>query len=273
MATDEDRPTWHCAGIAPGLDGTRRGIVLADLTWLEAERILTPDTVVVIPLGAGAKEHGPHLRLDNDLRLAERLADRVLAAAYVVVAPSLPYHFYPAFVDYPGSTTLRFGTARDLVVDVCRSLAHHGPRRFYVLNTGLSTMRPLVEAATVLAAEDGIALRFTDLSVALAPFERSLLQQTAGSHADEAETSMMLALSPQRVDMTKAVRDIHEKKPPKFTRDQTAPGLYSASGVYGDATLATREKGDALVDGLLQAILQDLKALETTRLPLLVVTE
>ena len=48
-----------------------RGVVLADLTWNEAEKVLAPDAVVVIPLGAQAKEHGPHLRLDNDFQLAE----------------------------------------------------------------------------------------------------------------------------------------------------------------------------------------------------------
>jgi len=53
------------------------GVVLADLTWLEAEAVLKPDSVVVIPLGAAAKEHGPHLRLDNDWRMAQYLAERV----------------------------------------------------------------------------------------------------------------------------------------------------------------------------------------------------
>ena len=55
-----------------------RGVVLADLTWPQAEAILTVDAVVVTPLGAAAKEHGPHLRLDNDLRLAQYLAARVV---------------------------------------------------------------------------------------------------------------------------------------------------------------------------------------------------
>jgi creatinine amidohydrolase len=39
------------------------GVLLEDLTWVEAEKILTPETVVVIPLGAASKEHGPHLKL------------------------------------------------------------------------------------------------------------------------------------------------------------------------------------------------------------------
>lgn len=241
-----------------------RGTRLADLTWLEAERALGADAIVVLPLGAGAKEHGPHLRLDNDLRMAEALAARVLEAADVVVAPALAYHHYPAFVEYPGSTTLRAETARDLVVDVVRSLAHHGPRRFYVLNTGISTLRPLAAARDALASE-GIVLRFTDLSRALAAVEREVCAQTAGTHADEAETSMMLVLAPERVDMTKAVRDVHEKRGPLLTRDPAATtGLYSPSGVYGDATLATRAKGERLVAALLAAIVEDLAELRSS---------
>lgn len=75
-----------------------RGIVLGDLTWQQAERLLTPDAVIVIPLGAEAKEHGPHLRLDNDARLAAYYRDRVLASSNVIIAPTVNYHFYPALV-------------------------------------------------------------------------------------------------------------------------------------------------------------------------------
>ena len=116
----------------------RKGILLENLTWVEAEKVLTRDTVVVIPIGAASKEHGPHLKLKNDWILAEYLKNRVLKASDVVIAPTVPYHFYPAFVEYPGSTTLRLETARDLMIDICRSLAHYGPRRFYALNTGVS---------------------------------------------------------------------------------------------------------------------------------------
>ena len=83
-----------------------RGVLLWDLTWVEAEAVLTPDAVVVLPLGAASKEHGPHLLLKNDWLLAEYYKERVLAAADVVIAPTLGYHHYPAFVEYPGSTSL-----------------------------------------------------------------------------------------------------------------------------------------------------------------------
>ena len=101
----------------------------------------------MIPLGAESKEHGPHLKLKNDLVLAAYLTRRVREKADVVVAPTVNYSYYPAFAEYPGSTSLRLETARDVIVDVCRSLSRFGPRRFYVLNTGVSTVRALEPAA------------------------------------------------------------------------------------------------------------------------------
>jgi creatinine amidohydrolase len=122
--------------------------LLEDMTWPEAERVLTRDAIVVVPIGAAAKEHGPHLRLANDWILADALRRRLAARADVVVAPILGASFYPAFVEYPGSISLRLETARDVIVDVVRSLARYGPRRFYALNTGISTLRALRPTAS-----------------------------------------------------------------------------------------------------------------------------
>ncbi len=242
-----------------------RGMRLEDLTWLEAEKLLTPETVIVIPIGAAAKEHGPHLKLKNDLLLAEYFTQRVLEQADVVVAPTIAYHFYPAFVEYPGSTTLRLETARDLVVDIVRSLARHGPKRFYALNTGISTNRALAPAAEVLA-RDGIVLRYTDLA-ALAPIEKELCSQERGSHADEVETSMMLWIAPETVEMAKAVKDSDEKGQGGLTRDPAGVGTYSPTGIWGDPTLATREKGEKLCAGLVRIVLADIEALRAVSLP------
>src|SRR5438067_8180535 len=90
---------------------------LANMTWLDARSALTSDAVVVIPLGAEAKEHGPHLPLDTDFVQANAFTDRLVdAGENVVVAPALNYGFYPAFTEYPGSTNLTENTARDVVV-------------------------------------------------------------------------------------------------------------------------------------------------------------
>jgi creatinine amidohydrolase len=244
---------------------SRAGVRLEDLTWKEAENVLTADAVVVIPIGAQAKEHGPHLKLRNDWTMAEYLARRVVERSKVVVAPTVNYHFYPAFVEYPGSTTLRLETARDLVVDICRSLARYGPRRFYALNTGVSTVRALTPAAEVLASE-GIVLRFTNILTITEDVEKRVRQEAGGTHADEIETSMMLYIDPQSVDMSKAVKDYHPGTSP-LTRDPTGKGLYSASGVFGDATLATREKGRQVVEALVERVLNEIEDLRHARLP------
>lgn len=247
-----------------------RGVLLEKLTWIEAEKILTPESVVAIALGAAAKEHGPHLRLENDFLIAEYLKNRVLQAADVIMAPTINYHFYPSFVEYPGSTTLRADTARDLVIDVVSSLASFGPRRFYVINTGVSTVRALTPAAERLA-RDGILLRFTDLPLSLAEVEKAVAEQPGGTHADEIETSMMLHIAPETVDMRKAARDYHPRAGEggltRKLRPAGEPGVYSPTGIYGDATLATREKGVLVVETLVTGILRDIEALRAARLP------
>lgn len=234
----------------------QRGVLLEDLTWKEAETVLTPAAVVVIPIGAQAKEHGPHLKLNNDFTIAEYLKRRVLEKADVVVAPTVNYHYYPAFVDYPGSTTLRLETARDLMVDICRSLARFGPRRFYALNTGVSTVRALAPAAEILAA-DGILLRFTNVTTIVEDVEEKVQQQEGGTHADELETSMMLYIDPKSVDMKKAVKDYHPGVSP-LSRVPDPKRTYSASGVFGDATLATREKGRVIVEAMVERLAQEI---------------
>jgi len=244
-----------------------RGTELADLSWQEAEAVLTPDAIVVIALGAAAKEHGPHLRLDNDFRMAEYLKRRVLDAADVVVAPTVPYHFYPAFLEYPGSTHLRFETARDVVVDIVTSLAAYGPRRFYVLNTGVSTLRPLAAAAEALASR-GILLRYTNILEVAGEAEDGVREQERGTHADEIETSMMLYIAPDRVDMTRARKDASPRTGEGgLTRVRGRPGIYSATGIWGDATLATAAKGRVVVEATVAGILADLDALRRAPAP------
>ena len=225
--------------------------------------MLTSDTVAVIPLGAATKEHGPHLPLNTDWLQVEHLKRRVMAAADVVVLPTIAYSHYPAFADYPGSVSLDAATARDTVLGIARSLVRHGVRRIYVINYGISTNGPLRAAAQTLA-EEGVLLRFTDLTQA-GPVKAALQrQQGEGTHADLIETSVMLHVAPEVVDMARAVRDQHpDCGPGGLSRDPLGSGLYSPSGIWGDPTGATAELGAQLVDELLQAILHDIAALRS----------
>src|SRR5262245_41991288 len=85
------------AAIAAQQTAKPAGGVLAEMTWQEAEPLLTDSAVLVIPLGAGSVEFGPHMKLNAGERMARYLASRVQAATPVVIAPPLTYHYFPAY--------------------------------------------------------------------------------------------------------------------------------------------------------------------------------
>lgn len=253
------------AALAAPQTATPRGVALADLAWPDAEPWLTASMVVVIPLGAGALEQGMHMKLNSDERLARHLAARVQAASAVVVAPPLTYHAYPSYAEYPGSTSLGDAVARDITVDAVRSLARFGPRRFYVLNTSAATIGALQSAAKTLA-DAGILLGYTDPDFWTK--KTGILKQTniLVAHADEAATSMMLFVDPAAVDMTRAMREYPAGRG-VLTRQEGGRGVVSKSGSLGDPTLATAQKGKALVDALVAGMLEDIENVRTAPLP------
>ncbi len=244
------------------------GRYLEQLTWAEAEPALREYPVAVLPVGARTKEHGLHLQLNNDWLLAEYLARRVAERSRVLVLPTLQYGYYPAFLEYPGSVSLSLETMRDTVVEICRSHARHGARRFYALNTGISTLRALEPAAEQLA-RDHVALAWMDIERAAAGVVEQLVTQAAGTHADEIETSMMLYIAPDTVRMGRAEPDVHPAKAPgPLTRlPNPARGIYSPTGAFGDPTLATRQKGERIVEAMVDHIVDVLATFQAAPIP------
>ncbi|MDA1075224.1 MAG: creatininase family protein [Proteobacteria bacterium] len=225
---------------------------IQDLTREDLTALINPQTIAVIPLGAAAKEHGAHLPLANDFNLAVALS-KLLSDPDVLLLPPVNYFHYPAFSSYPGSVSLRVETSVDLITDITRCVSSWGIRYVYVLNTGLSTMRVL-EAAQNALRRDQIHFAYTDITTVGLPVEADLQQQTAGSHADELETSMMLWLRPDTVRSERFVNDV-----------TSAPfGLQTRpSGVYGQPGLASAEKGRAITRQWLVNIQLDLDRLRS----------
>ena len=239
-----------------------RGVYLETLTWTEAEPLLRADPLIVIPIGAAAKEHGPHLPLGTDHIMADYLARRLAEQVAVVVMPTVVYGYFPHFSPFPGSTHLEASTFQAMMTELILSIHRHGPRRFLCLNTGVSTYPVLEIVARDLDRVHRLLVGVTRIGDLGAQRTTGLLSQPRGSHADEYETSLLLAIAPAVVRTGKLAREIPERAdsrgvfvPPMYHREP-GPG-YSATGVYGDATLATREKGEriaaALVDDLVIA--------------------
>jgi creatinine amidohydrolase len=248
-----------------------KAIYLANLKWMDAEKMLTPDAIVVIPMGAESKAHGPHLPLNTDFVQTEYLKKRIAERFNVVIAPTVNYGFYPPFIEFPGSTTVGLSDAKGMIEDICRSLARFGVRRFYVINQGLSTNAALDPAVADLNA-DGILLRYTDLTKA-SKLGKDLIKQKKGSHADEVETSIMLHIAPELVDMKKADKDYGQQKGNGIwpTRNVAPKNplytIYNPSGTYGDATLATKEKGKIFIEDVLSVISKDIEELRSAEIP------
>jgi len=236
-------------------------VELENLTWVEAEKALESYDVVLIALGARTKEHGPHLLLKNDYVLAEELKNRVIDQVSVAVLPTLQYGYYPSFLEYPGSVSLQSETMRNMVIDICLSIHGYGVDKFYVLNTGVSTIPPLEQARQELKAK-GIEMRYLNILEVDRNLPPGLLQQEGGTHADEGETSMMLYLAPETVKMSDAVKDFDSRPDRKgLTRDPRGSGHYSPTGIWGDPTLATREKGKIIVETTVKEIVSQIDAL------------
>lgn len=252
-------------------DRSRAGRRLADLTWMEAADLLGDDLPVLLPVGAAAKAHGPHLPLGTDRLIVEAVAERLLAELPLLLAPTLGFGFYPAFVDYPGSQHVEAATFEAVVVDLVEGYLRHGAERVVILNNGVSTEPPLRLAAHRILQRHGIRIAIADLPRLGAACD-GLWAAPLGGHADERETSLLLAIVPGLVRLDRLgetvqpetevdVRPAHLRRPLRLTPEERPGGSLNRSGATGDATAATAEKGEKLLAAMVAEIVGDLRLL------------
>lgn len=245
----------------PVMAKTMNNKLIENMTWDQVAELQKSNQVIIIPLGAAAKEHGLHLPLNNDFIMANYLRDRVLSRLdYALALPTVNYSYYPGFLEYPGSTSIDSDVAQQFIVDICRSLARQGFKKFYVLNTGFSTNKPLAAAQKELASEKISMAYLVPQDFFDSSLVNNLTQQKIGGHADEVETSMMLYMAPNIVQMGKAVKDEVPGTSGPLTRNPNNTGRYSPTGALGDPTLATREKGKVITEAYVDFILKQINA-------------
>jgi creatinine amidohydrolase len=238
------------------------------LTWPEVNDAVEDEKLVLIPVGS-TEDHGPHLPLDVDQVLPTTICERVAAdRSDTLLFPTVSQGYLPHHMDYPGGITIDWETFVKRLVDIGVSLAHHGFQRLLFVN-GHGSNHHLVEQASRL-----VNIQYPDTHAAmLSWWEIDALREIAvevldgdarsSGHAAELETSMYLHISPDDVDMAAAPRDVSYPETPIFyTTDlvgREAPGAsthatmmewwstISETGVKGDASIATAEKGEALL--------------------------
>jgi creatinine amidohydrolase len=232
------------------------GAFLGNLSWPQAEEWFERSPVVVLPFGAGAKEHGPHLPMNADAVVMEYLCQVAVDSLPVLVAPPILHGWFPAFRDFPGTEVADVEAFQGYVMEVALSLVRQGAKRLVFLNTGIhrATGLPLGTVAREIRVQTGtptLLLSWDDLET---PEVDALQEQESGGHADELETSIHLVLQPELVRMDRAPAPEGTPSAPEgpgyrpglLSRNPRDPA-FSPSGVSGDPRLATREKGERLL--------------------------
>jgi creatinine amidohydrolase len=232
------------------------------LTWPEVRRAAAEDRVALIPV-ATLEEHGPHLPVDTDLRIATEVCGRAADEApdEIVLLPPIPHGYDPHHMDFPGAISIGWDTFTRYCTDVGLSLAHHGFRRMLYLNAHGSNQNLVEMAARLVMVERPEVLAAAAFYLS-SPEGMAVIEQVRESdrgglaHACELETSIYLAIDPEAVDMSKAVDERSYPEGANAWLDWSDGPLklmpwwssFSRTGVQGDPTKATAEKGKSLLD-------------------------
>lgn len=246
---------------------TATGRFIEDLAWPDVADAFKAGMPIILPIGAASKEHGHHLPMKTDWLLARALAEGIAARLPVLIAPTVPFGHYPVFRAYPGSQHLSADTFVRLLTELLEGFIGQGARRIAVVNTGVSTEGPVGLATRGILERHGVKIGVADIR-RLGRRADHLLQQKFGSHADERETSVMLAIAPALVRMDLARTDYGKESPAgvfatPVTMQSIDPGAadYSETGAFGDPTLASTDKGQAILDAMIEDLVEGLIAL------------
>ncbi len=250
----------------------KKSWLLGELTWPEAEERFKEVDVVLLPVGA-IEQHGPHLPLDTDAFDADWLCRQVAEACShpkPLVLPLIPYGVSYHHEDFPGTVSVRNETMARLIYDVGMCVARAGATKLVIVN-GHGGNGPALEFAAQMINRDARIFTCVE-SGETSDVDIEGLAETANDvHAGEIETSTSLALRPHLVRMDQA-----EPAVPSFSSrfldfsNQRSVGWnayterISASGVMGDPTKASAEKGRrmwaVMIHNLVEFV-EDLKGL------------
>jgi creatinine amidohydrolase len=252
---------------------------LAELRAPDFDRLVTNSSIFVQPLGA-VEQHGPHLPFNTDLLIADRVAttavERVGRELDVWLLPPLAYTKSNEHAWSSGTIWLSATTLLAVLDDIGRCVAMTDARKLVFMN-GHGGNSALV----------GVANREIRLSHGLMTFlahpgvppdqggESPASELGMGVHGGTDETSLMLHLAPELVDMSTAIRNVPEQLANnKHVRFGGAVGFgwlsndFGPDGHIGDPTDATAERGAVLFEGAVSAFCEALAEIAEFNLPM-----
>jgi creatinine amidohydrolase len=239
-----------------------------EFTWPEIKAAIAQDRVAVLPVGT-TEQHGPHLPLVTDVLTAtemSRLAvERIPEEA--VLLPSVYYSFNEHHMDFPGTIAIAGETIVRYVTDIGTSLARHGFHKILIVNGHGSNVPFLdIAARNITNTTNSIAAMASWWSLIpkdVITAHRESEYPGGMAHGCELETSVLLYLRPDLVQMEKAEKDINFQSTEFFYWDLQNPSpvffqewfsRYSRTGTVGDPTKATAAKGEVFVNAVVDRL-------------------
>ena len=248
--------------------------LISEMTWPELKEVAAKKDMAIIPFGTN-ENNGPHLPLSLDSIVAYEISLRLAKETGIPVAPLIPWGNSHQFAKYPGTIVIRSEILVELLKDICRSLGRHGFKRFLVLNPHLPNLWASNIAGEALK-RDGYLLATVDwwrlqnkLCADLAEGKTFPL-----GHASELATSLLWALRPDlvRLDQMK-VESPSDPFYLKYGSQYPVLFLYqdmkplSPSGLVGDPTKASREKGEKIIERCIKYLVELCQDLQRAGIP------
>lgn len=230
------------------------------MTWQEIGRLPTQGMdCAMLPIGA-TEQHGPHMGCGMDAEIALHLCRAVADVTDVALLPTLPYGCSIGHSNrWPGTLALQPKTVIDVVKQIGDWVYASGFKRLFIINTHVTNFAPLRCALEMLRAEhDGFMVAVINSAAISERVREQHFHDAEDWHANDAETSLMMALSPSMVrEALIADSDDHDR-----TEDcvfSHPVNRTSSNGVTGTPSLASKEKGEQLFSWMVE----DLSALVT----------
>ena len=248
---------------------------LARMTSEEAARAFAAARLALLPVGS-CEQHGPHLTVDTDTAVAEAIA-RLLAAELddrAVLCPPIGYGLSEHHLAFAGTLTLRPATYLALIDDILESLAHNGLRRVLIVNGHGGNIDALRLANRAARRDRGMLVASFMWATIAADAADEAASSPSYGHACEVETSVVMAVAPDRVRSERLVPPAARRSvdpltdPPRSTVDEPV-GLHewSDDGALGDPRLATEEAGQQVVEVVVERALAFARRLAERPLP------
>lgn len=248
-----------------------------EFTWPEIRAAVAENRVAVLPVGT-IEQHGPHLPLVTDVLTASEMSRRAVAQIpnEAVLMPSVFYAFNEHHLDFPGTIAVQGDTFINYVTDIGRSLAHHGFRKILLINGHGSNVPFLdIAARNITNQTPAICAMASWWSLVPKPLFKEIRESEfpgGMAHGCELETSVLLYLRGDLVQMDKAARDLPVERSEFFYWDLQTPSpvffqeffsRYSRTGTLGDPTKASLRKGELVVASVVETMIRLIQELRT----------